>query len=87
MNRLDKMIRRERRKRYKKIKKLFKARDMASKHIKGNIKVSMLVHNVYISYYPNEDFYISTSNLAKMIFHHRHKILNRPPVRPVKKKR
>src|SRR5690606_19506411 len=44
-NALDRMITRERKAKYKYYKKLFKARDMASKHVKEAVTVNMVMWN------------------------------------------
>lgn len=46
MNKLDRMIRKERREKYKYYKKIFKARDMASKYLKEPVTVSQ-VHDYF----------------------------------------
>lgn len=55
MNKLDRMIRKERKEKYKYYKKIFKARDMASKYLKEPVKVSQVheyfgVHEISIMY-------------------------------------
>lgn len=42
MNRVDRVMLKERKTRYKRLRKLFKARDMATKHISGTLRVTEL---------------------------------------------
>lgn len=81
MNKLDKMIKRERKAKYKRLKRLRVARDMASKHIKQKMLVSKVV-----KYYSRFNTYEYTilHLLAKDIFDNKDSILsnNRPPVAP-----
>ncbi|HCG4535552.1 TPA: hypothetical protein NJY08_004397 [Salmonella enterica subsp. enterica serovar Typhi str. AG3] len=86
MNRLDKRIKRERKQAYKVAKKIFKARDIASKHLSKPLKVSRLVE--YFSTYGNEELWSSTTDLAYFIVKKENLIRRtRPPIRPVTAKK
>lgn len=81
MSSLDRIIKKERKLRYRKLKKLFKARDMASKHIDRTMKISLL-DKALDTNTVNSHF---TGNLAKMIIDTHKRILGitiRPPKPP-----
>lgn len=83
MDALERIIRSERKQKYKYLKKLIKARDMASKHINSNIRLSQL--NTFVSECSIDVDGYFTGNLAKLIVDHQKRIVNgklRPPPPP-----
>lgn len=85
MNALDRRIKRERKLIYKEFKKLFKARDMAVKHLTKPIRISQLID--YFTLRGNENFWMSTTDLAHLIVHKQNVIRGiKPPKPPIPKK-
>lgn len=83
MNKLERVIKRERRQKYKRLRKLRKARDMASKYTDNKL----LLSNVYkFIRFDNVDEYLFTSDLAKHMLDMESWIIGKYPPRPPKPK-
>lgn len=78
MNRLDKMMKKERKTRYKRLKKMFRARDMARKYTNRRMPISKL--DDYFNKYEHERYF--TSDLARRIIREENRIMGVRPKLP-----